>query len=97
METFAVAEVCRQRQTAFASVRVISDVAEERLPRDVEYLLRQKTGAARLGAALGAVCRRPASLKAMYQLHENALVASGRLARFLADYVAQEAQSTNSE
>ncbi len=87
METFAVAEVCRQRQTAFASVRVINDVAGETLPRDVEHLLRQKTGAARLGAALGAVCRRPASLKGMYQLHENALVASGRLAQFLADFL----------
>ena len=51
METFAVAEVCRQRQVPFASVRVINDVADETLPRDVEHLLRQKTGAARLGAA----------------------------------------------
>jgi adenosylhomocysteine nucleosidase len=85
METFAVAEVCRRRQVAFSSVRVVNDTADERLPRDVEYLLSQKTGAARLGAALGAVCQRPASLKDMYQLRENALVASGRLAQFLAD------------
>jgi adenosylhomocysteine nucleosidase len=97
METFAVAEVCRQRQTAFASVRVINDVADETLPRDVEHLLRQRTGAARLGAALGAVCRRPASLKAIYQLHENALVASGRLARFLAECVSSDARSLTDE
>ena len=85
METFAVAEVCRRRQVAFSSVRVINDTADERLPRDVEYLLAQKSGAARLGAALGAVWQRPASLKDMYQLRENALVASGRLAQFLAE------------
>jgi adenosylhomocysteine nucleosidase len=83
METFAVAEVCAARQVAFSSIRVINDTADESLPPDVEYLLAQKTGAARLGAALGAVCRRPTSAKDMYQLRENALVASGRLAEFL--------------
>jgi adenosylhomocysteine nucleosidase len=87
METFAVAEVCAARQVPFSSVRVINDTADETLPRDVEHLLVQKTAAARLGAALGAVCRRPASAKDMYQLRENALVASGRLAKFLAETV----------
>jgi adenosylhomocysteine nucleosidase len=85
METFAVAELCAARQTAFLSVRVINDTADETLPRDVEHLLAQKTTAARLGAALGAVCSRPSSAKDMYQLRENALVASGRLARFLSE------------
>jgi adenosylhomocysteine nucleosidase len=85
METFAVAEVCLRRQVAFSSVRVIGDAADERLPRDVEHLLAQKTGAARLGAALGAAWQRPASVKDMYQLRENALISSLRLARFLAE------------
>jgi adenosylhomocysteine nucleosidase len=85
METFAVAEVCAARQVAFSSIRVINDTADEVLPRDVEHLLVQKTTAARVGAALGAVWRRPASAKEMYQLRENALVASSRLARFLAE------------
>ena len=83
METFAVAEVCRQRGVPFASIRVVNDTSDETLPRDVEHLLAQKTGAAQLGAALGAIWRRPASAKDMYQLRENALVASGRLAKFL--------------
>ncbi len=85
METFAVAEVCAARQVAFSSIRVINDTADEALPHDVEHLLAQKTAAARLGAALGAVWHRPASAKDMYQLRENALVASGRLAEFLAE------------
>jgi adenosylhomocysteine nucleosidase len=85
METFAVAEVCRRRQVPFASIRVIVDVADERLPRDVEHLLSQKTNVARFGAALGAAWRRPTSVKEMYQLRENSLVASGRLARFLTE------------
>jgi adenosylhomocysteine nucleosidase len=84
METFAVAEVCRRRQVAFSSIRVINDPAGEKLPRDMEHLLAQKTEVARLGAALGAIWRRPGSAKDMYQLRENALVASDRLAKFVA-------------
>ena len=73
METFAVAEVCAARQVAFSSIRVVNDTADEALPHNVEHLLAQKTAAARLGAALGAVLHRPASAKDMYQLRENAL------------------------
>jgi adenosylhomocysteine nucleosidase len=85
METFAVATVCLRRNVPFSSIRVINDPADETLPRDVEHLLAQKAGAAQLGAALGAIWRRPASAKDMYQLRENALIASGRLAKFLAE------------
>jgi adenosylhomocysteine nucleosidase len=85
METFAVAEVCLRRQVPFSSIRAINDTADQRLPRDMESLLAQKTGAARLGAALSAVWRRPAAAKDLYQLREDALIASGRLAQFLAE------------
>ena len=85
METFAVAAVCRQRDVPFSAIRAINDTADETLPRDVENLLAQKSGAAQLGAALGAIWRRPASAKDLYQLRENALLASLRLAKFLAE------------
>jgi adenosylhomocysteine nucleosidase len=83
METFAVAEICRQRKMPFTSVRVINDTADETLTPDVEHLLSQKSGPAQWGAALGAVWRRPANAKDMYHLYENALIASDRLAKFL--------------
>jgi adenosylhomocysteine nucleosidase len=86
METFAVAEVCQRRGVPFLAVRVINDTFDETLPPDVEHLLAQKTGAAQWGAALGAMMRRPASAKDMYQLRENTLVASLRLAKFLTAY-----------
>jgi adenosylhomocysteine nucleosidase len=85
METIAVAEVCRRREMPFSAVRVINDVFDETLPRDVGYLLAQKPGAAQMGAALGTIWRRPGSVKELYRLRENALVASGRLAKFLAE------------
>lgn len=84
METAAVAETCARRGVPFSSIRVINDTADETLPRDIEYLLSQKSGAAQWGAALGAIMQRPASAKDMYQLRENALVASNQLAKFVA-------------
>jgi adenosylhomocysteine nucleosidase len=89
MESFAVAEVCRRLQTRFLAVRIISDPVDEQLPRDVERLIHQKTYAGRFGAALGTIFNRPSSVKDMLRLKENALVASDRLAKFLASMIEQ--------
>ncbi len=83
LESFAVAEVCRRRTVRFLDVRIITDTMDEQLPLDIQHLTDQTTAASRLGAAMGTVCRRPASLKDMMQLKENALTASDRLAHFL--------------
>jgi len=87
METFATAEVCRRRKVRFMAIRVISDAVDDELPEDIEKLLRQKTTAGRLGAAVGSIWRRPSSVMVMYRLRENALLASGKLARFLAGVI----------
>ncbi len=89
MESFAVAEACRRRKIRFLCVRVIHDAVDDELPADVEKLLAQETSAARLGAAAAAVWRRPSSLKDMLQLKEDALLASDRLAKFLAAMIEQ--------
>ncbi len=83
METLAVAKVCQRRQVPLLAIRVVIDPLDEALPREVEHLLAQKSKARRLGAVLRAIWRRPASLKDICRLAENALVASDRLARFL--------------
>jgi adenosylhomocysteine nucleosidase len=88
METFAVADVCRRRGIPLCAVRVIHDAADETLPGDVERLLRQKTEAARLGAALAAIWRRPGALKDMWMLKEISLAASMQLAKCLANIIA---------
>jgi len=87
METFAAAEVCTRREVRFLAVRIVSDPVDEELPKDVEKLLGQETTAGRLGAAVGSIWRRPSSLKDMYRLKENALVASDKLAKFLAGMI----------
>ncbi len=83
LESFAVAEVCRRRGPAFLAIRVVSDAVDDELPREVERLARQKSRARQLGAALGAILDRPGALKQMFQLKENALQSSDRLAKFL--------------
>lgn len=89
MESWAVGEVCRQAKTRFLAIRVISDTVDDELPADVETLARQTSTASRLGAAAGAIFRRPSSIKDMLKLKEDALVFSDRLARFLAGVVEQ--------
>jgi adenosylhomocysteine nucleosidase len=89
METLAVARVCQAEKVRFLAIRAISDSVDQELPRDVDRLVKKKTLAGRLGAAAGAIVNRPSSIKDMWQLKEDALVASSRLATFLAGIVPQ--------
>lgn len=89
METAAVLQMCQRHNVPCLSVRVVSDTSEETLPPEVFQLVQQKTTAARLGAAFGAVFRRPGSIKDLYQLKENALVAADTLAKFLEQVVVE--------
>jgi len=84
MESFAVAKVCQERDVPVLVVRAISDAVDDELPPDIGYLLSRKSFAGQFGAAMGSVFRRPAAVKDLFQLHQSALEASGRLAKFLA-------------
>ncbi len=89
METYVVADVCRRRGVRFLSVRVIGDPVDEELAPEVRGLLKQKSRTAQLGAVMGAIWKRPSSVKDMYCLRENALVASDRLGKFLSATIQQ--------
>lgn len=89
METFGVAEVCQQQGAKLLSVRIISDAVDDELPPEIEHLLAQKTLASQIGAAAGAVLKRFSAAKDLWQLREDALKASDRLAKFLASLVSQ--------
>jgi adenosylhomocysteine nucleosidase len=88
MESLAVAQVCRDTKTRFMSVRAISDDMSADLPPEVLSVLGS-TGTQRLGAALGAVWKRPGSVKDMWNLREKASLAAERLATFLDGVVKQ--------
>ena len=89
MESMAVAEVCRQEKVPFMAVRVISDPVMRDLPRDIDYLVKRRSTAGRLGAAARAILHRPSSVKDMWQLREDALRASQQLGGFLVGVVKQ--------
>jgi adenosylhomocysteine nucleosidase len=95
METLAVADVCSREKVRCLSVRVIIDEVNRALPHDIDVLVQKTSTAGRLGAAAGAILRRPSSVKDMWQLKEDALVASERLAKFLVGIVGQLPKSPN--
>ncbi len=82
METYAVAEVCRQREMKFLCVRVITDDTTADLPPEILTIFG-KTGTQRAGAVAGAFFKRPSSVKDLWKLrgavHEHAVT----LAKFL--------------
>jgi adenosylhomocysteine nucleosidase len=88
LESAAVARSCRRRGVPFLGIRVVSDAVDDALPREIEHLSRQKSRAGQLGAALGAIVKRPGSIKDFYKLRENAMLASDRLAKYLVEVIA---------
>lgn len=82
METSAVATVCAERGVRFLAVRVVSDEAGVDLPPEIATILG-RSGGYRVGAALGAIWRRPSSLKDMLTLRTHAVAAADRLSRIL--------------
>jgi adenosylhomocysteine nucleosidase len=89
MESFAVAEACRQHDVPLLAIRIISDAVDDELPPEIENLLAQKSLAGKLGAATGAVLKRFSAAKDLWKLREEGLKASDRLAKFLVGIVEQ--------
>ncbi len=85
METFAVAEVAAAKGLPCGSLRVISDDAGQTLPTEVAMLARPQSAMRRLGAALGAIGRRPRAAADFWRLWEHAVVDGRTLATGLID------------
>lgn len=88
LESLSVAQVAKETNTRFMAVRAVSDDLSADLPPEVLSVVGG-TGSMRLGAALGAVFKRPGSVKQMWQLREAAHLAADRLASFLDGVVVQ--------
>ncbi|MFM9024356.1 MAG: hypothetical protein ACKON7_03275 [Planctomycetaceae bacterium] len=92
METHAVATVATAAGLPCAAVRVISDAVDEDLPGEVAALARPQSALRRLGAALGAVGRRPLAAVDLWRLYERAVVDARTLAAALAEVCAAAAR-----
>jgi adenosylhomocysteine nucleosidase len=82
MESSAIAALCHERSVRFLSVRVISDHAQQELPPEILTLVGP-TGSYRVGAAIGAIWKRPSSLVDMLELREHAHQAADQLDKIL--------------
>lgn len=87
METHAVAMAARDAGLPCAAIRVISDDASQDLPREIAALVQPQSGMRRLGAALGAIGRRPRAALDMWALWEHAVVDGRALATAIAEFV----------
>jgi len=79
MESGIIRELCRQRGFPSATVRVISDTAQEDLPVDFNTLMKPN-GKLSLGRLAGAVLRRPRKLPALMALGRHSKSAARQLA-----------------
>jgi len=80
METSAVAAVAAAAGIPCASVRIVSDAADDELPADIARLVAPQSAFRRAGAAFAAIGRKPAALGTLWRLWENAVVDGRALA-----------------
>jgi adenosylhomocysteine nucleosidase len=83
MESAAIGDVCRERGLPFATVRVISDLADEDLPLDFNQLSKPDRSLDYGRLAL-AVAKSPGKIGALMRLQKNSQLAAERLAALLA-------------
>ncbi|MFT5522693.1 MAG: adenosylhomocysteine nucleosidase [Pirellulaceae bacterium] len=81
-ESMAIASACAD-STRMISVRVITDNIDDQLPPELENLVKQRSFAGKMGAAVAALWNKPSRVKDMWNLRDEAIKASNRLARFL--------------
>jgi adenosylhomocysteine nucleosidase len=86
MESEAIHAVCRERGIPCATVRVISDTANEHLPLDFNRLAKPDLSLD-YGKLAWAVARSPGKLGALLRLQKNCRFAAGQLAGTLAKVI----------
>lgn len=82
MESHAVAELCQAMNLRWVGLRVITDTATDELPPEI-LTITGPTGAFRLGATIGALWSRPATVKDLLKLREHAQNASEKIAHYV--------------
>ncbi len=87
MESGVIRRLCADRGLPSATVRVISDAADEDLPIDFNPLITP-VGTLRLGGLIGQVMRRPGSIPGMLALQSKTSAAAVALGRCLEGFLA---------
>jgi len=82
LESFSVADVCRESGQKFLAVRAISDDLTADLPAEALAIFAAQ-GYRRWGAVAGSLFRRPSSAQDLWELRNQAVRAAEALAAFL--------------
>ena len=82
-----VAAVCERHAIPWTVVRVMTERSDEMPSLRLSTLLNQETMAAKLGAAVSSLWNEPSSAGELWQIQEDALKASDRLAKFLGSFL----------
>lgn len=81
METYAVAQIAKQNRIPFFALRIVFDLANEELVREIRNITNPQQSKVRLfGAVAGALFRRPSCVYDLYKYKERALISADRLA-----------------
>jgi len=86
MESEVIQDLCRERKIPCATVRVISDAANEDLPLDFNQLSKSDLSLD-YGKLAWAIARSPGKLPALLRLQKNTGLAAERLAAVLAQVI----------
>jgi nucleoside phosphorylase len=81
--SLAVAETCRDQQVRCLAIKIVRHAIDDRAMPESKLIKRQASLAGRLGAATGALVRRPGSAKDFLMEKQDTLSLADRLAEFL--------------
>lgn len=87
-DSYEIAQICEQFKAPWVVIRVLTERANETPTLPLKALLSQETVAAKVGAAVSALWQEPKSATQLWQLHEDAVKASDRLAKFVRVFLA---------
>ncbi len=82
LESFAVADACREAGEKFLVVRTVSDDLKNDLPPEALAIFAAQ-GFKRWGVVAGSLVRRPSSVQNLWELRNQAMTAAESLASFL--------------
>jgi len=85
---YEVARICDQANVPWVVIRVLTERANETQTLPLKALLSQETVAAKVGAAVSALWQEPKSATELWKIHEDAVKASDRLAKFVRVFLA---------